>query len=116
MSTPQNPRPAALLTDGLQITADMIANLIVKVMFWHRTEADDLCRRAHGSMAADARIWPVCALGRLVTRVWAMTSAAVARLICQMLLARLDGEGIAHGNHQSWSGGWAAAGGLGRGC
>jgi hypothetical protein len=32
----------------------------------------------------------VCALGRLVTRVCTMTSAAVARLIYQMLLARMS--------------------------
>jgi hypothetical protein len=98
------------------VPADLIANLVVKVMFWHRTGTDDLRRRAHGSIARRRPDLAVCALGRLVTRVWAMTSAAVARLICQMLLARLDGEGIAHENHQSWSGGWAAAGGLGRGC
>ena len=33
---------------------------------------------------------PICALGRLVTRVCAMTSAVVARLICQMLLATMS--------------------------
>jgi hypothetical protein len=46
---------------------------------------------------------PMCAFGRLATRVCAMTSSVVARLINQMLLARmsLDNEGMPYGNHQS---------------
>ena len=43
---------------------------------------------AHGAQTFP--LMPMCALGRLVTRVCAMTSAVVARLIYQMLLARMS--------------------------
>jgi hypothetical protein len=46
------------------------------------------------SERAGAPPMPMCALGPLVTRVRAMTSAVVARLVYRMLLARdvLDNE------------------------
>jgi hypothetical protein len=40
--------------------------------------------------SSEPTVMHVCALGRLVTRVCAMTSAVVARLIYQMLLARMS--------------------------
>ena len=43
-----------------------------------------------GTCAGHPLMHDVCALGRLVTRVWAMTSAVVARPIYQMLLATMS--------------------------
>src|SRR5215475_12401689 len=60
----------------------------------------------------------VCMIAELLqTRVCAMTFAAVARRIYGTPLARMppDDEGKPDGDHQFGCGGWAAAGGLGRG-
>jgi glycerol-3-phosphate dehydrogenase len=82
-----------------------------------QAEPDDL--RAYRAHAGVPDLIPFYGglSGRVVARVCAMTCAVVARLNDQMLLARcpLD-EGIPDGDHQSGSGGWAATGGLGRGC